>query len=204
MNKNYIYLTLLMLILAGGLFFLPQRDNTKYINPEDLMWSIVQPTRFVSTDAVAKMIIENDPSLELIDVRASDEYDEFTLQNAINIPLDSLVSDSYQNYLGIDGMNTVFFSNDDIKADQAWVIAKRLGFGNVYVMKGGLNCWMSTIIKPVEPEQTASSEDFELYSIRKGASIYFTGNNIESSSDSKKTTISIARKKKQSVAEGGC
>ncbi|NOY51115.1 MAG: rhodanese-like domain-containing protein [Chlorobi bacterium] len=204
MNKNYIYLTLLMLILSGGLFFLPDRDNTKYSNPEDLMWSIVQPTRFVSTDAVAKMIIENDPSLELIDVRASDEYDEFTLQNAINIPLDSLISDSYQDYLGIDGMNTVFFSNDDIKADQAWVIAKRLGFGNVYVMKGGLNCWMSTIIKPVEPEQTASSEEFELYSIRKGASIYFTGNNIESSSDSKKTTISIARKKKQSVAEGGC
>ncbi len=168
------------------------------------MWSIVQPTRFVSTDAIAKMIIENDPTLELIDVRAADEYGGFSLQNALNMPLDSIVSDNYQEYLGIDGMNTVFFSNDDIKADQAWVIAKRLGFDNVYVMKGGLNCWMSTIIKPLEPEETASSEAFELYSFRKGASIYFTGNNIESSSESKKTTLNITRKKKQSVAEGGC
>ncbi|PLX11459.1 MAG: hypothetical protein C0598_08175 [Marinilabiliales bacterium] len=204
MNKNYIYLTVLMLVLAAGLFVLPERDNSKQTNPEDLMWSIVQPTRFISTDVVAKMIIERDPTLELIDVRSEDEYSEFSLEKAINIPLDSLTSENYQNYLGIKGLKAIFYSNDDIKADQAWVIAKRLGFDNIYVMKGGLNCWMKTIIEPTQPNETASSEEFELYSFRKGASIYFTGANMENDSEGTKAVINVQRKKKTSVVEGGC
>lgn len=193
-----------MLVLAGGLFLIPQRNNIKDANPEDIMWSIVQPTRFVSTDAVAKMIIENDPTLELIDVRSEDDYADFSLEKAINIPLDSIANEDYQQYLGIKGLKAIFYSNDDIKADQAWVIAKRLGYKNIYVMKGGLNSWMTTIIDPVKPAETASSEEFELYGFRKGASIYFTGSNIETSSDATKAVINVKRKKKQSVAEGGC
>ncbi len=193
-----------MLVLAGGLFMLPEKDNSKVTNPEDIMWSIVQPTRFVSTDLVAKMIIENDPTLELIDVRSEDDYAEFSLEKAINIPLDSIASANYQDYLGIKGLKAIFYSNDDIKADQAWVIAKRLGYKNIYVMKGGLNCWMTTIIDPVKPAETASSEEFELYSFRRGASIYFTGSNIETSNDDTKAVINVTRKKKQTVAEGGC
>lgn len=193
-----------MLVLAGGLFMLPEKDNSKVTNPEDIMWSTVQPTRFVSTDLVAKMIVENDPTLELIDVRSEDDYAEFSLEKAINIPLDSIASANYQDYLGIKGLKAIFYSNDDIKADQAWVIAKRLGYKNIYVMKGGLNCWMTTIIDPVKPAETASSEEFELYSFRRGASIYFTGSNIETSNDDTKAVINVTRKKKQTVAEGGC
>lgn len=193
-----------MLVLAGGLLLIPQRNNIKGANPEDIMWSIVQPTRFVSTDVVAKMIIENDPTLELIDVRSEDNYVEFSLEKAINIPLDSIATEDYQQYLGIKGLKAIFYSNDDIKADQAWVIAKRLGYKNIYVMKGGLNRWMTTIIDPAKPTETASSEEFELYSFRRGASIYFTGANMETDNDAGKAVINVKRKKKQSVVEGGC
>ncbi len=204
MNRNYIYLTLLILILSAGVFFLPDRNNSQYMNPEELMWEVMQPTRYISTDDIAKMIIENDPTLELIDVRSVDEYEEFTLQNAINIPIDSIVIDSYQDYLGIEEMNAIFFSNDDIKADQTWVIAKRMGYKSIYVMKGGLNCWVNTIIKPVVPDETSSAEDFELYSFRKGASMYFTGSAIDNTDEGKKSGLTVTRKKKKAVAEGGC
>ena len=203
MNRNYIYLTILILLLSGGVFFLPERENNQHINPEELMWDIVQPTRYISTDNVAEMIIEIDPTLELIDVRSTEEYDEFSLQNAVNIPLDSLIVESYQDYLGIEDMNAVFYSNDDIKADQAWVIAKRMGYKSIYVMKGGLNCWVNTIIQPVKPDETASDEAFELYNFRKGASIYFSGAVIETAESGQKA-VTVIRKKKKAVAEGGC
>lgn len=205
MNKNYIYLTVLILILSAGIFFLPERDNDNYLNPEELMREIVQTSRFVTTDDVAEMIIEKDPTLELIDVRSSDEYEEFTLQYAVNIPLDSINIESYQEYLGIEDMNAVFFSNDDIKADQAWVIARRLGYTNIYVLKGGLNCWVNTIIKPVKPGETESTEAFERYNFRKGASMFFTGAEINTAdAGGEKSSLKITRKKKTAVAEGGC
>jgi rhodanese-related sulfurtransferase len=204
MNRNYIYLTILILLLSGGVFFLPERENNQQINPEELMQEILSPSRFISPDVIAEMIIEKDPTLELIDVRSTDEYDEFSLQNAVNIPLDSLTSEAYLEYLGIEDMNAVFYSNDDIKSDQAWVLAKRMGFSSIYVMKGGLNCWVNTIIQPVKPIETASNEEFELYNFRKGASMYFSGVALESSDDDLKSGIVVVRKKKKAVAEGGC
>lgn len=204
MNKNYIFLALLLIVLAGGIFFLPERNNYQQIKPEELMLDIVQTSRFVSNDQVAEMIIEGDPTLELVDVRSIDEYEEFSLPGAVNIPLDSIMVESYQDYLGIEDMNVVFFSNDDIKADQVWVIAKRMEYSSLYVMKGGLNCWMSTIIQPERPAESASKEDFELYEQRRGASMYFTGAEITIPEGDTKSSVNVKRKKKTAVAEGGC
>lgn len=204
MNRNYIILAVLFLILAGGIFFLPDRDNYKQIDPETLMREIVAPTRYVSTDHVAEMIIEGDPTLMLVDVRNEYDYFEYSLPNALNIPLESFMAPDYQQYLGIEDMNVVFFSNDDIQADQAWVLAKRMEYNSIYVMKGGLNCWIKTIIQPEVPAETASQADIELYNARRGASMYFTGAEIAVSDAGAKKSVTVQRKKKSSVAEGGC
>ena len=203
MNRNYIFLTILMIILATGTWFLNKPSEYKQIKPEDLLWELIQPTRYVNTDQVAKMIIQNDPSLEIIDVRSQAEYNEFSLPNAINIPLDSIISSSNLLYFGIHGVNVVFVSNDDITADQAWVISKRLGYKSTYVMKGGLNCWIETIIQPQQPPETAPAKDFELYAFRKGAQLYFTGATVETTPVNQEKVV-VQRKKKTSTASGGC
>jgi rhodanese-related sulfurtransferase len=204
MNKNYLFLSLLMILLAGGLLLLPDRTNYSQIPPEDLLWDIIQPTRYVTTDQVAKMIIEQDPTLELIDVRDADAFKAFSLPNAVNIPLDSLLSPNYSDYLGIEDMNAVFYANDDMLADQAWVIAKRLNYSGIYVMKGGLNCWIETIIQPAPPPETASLDAFDLYDFRKGASIYFTGKTITAPKSDNKSKVIVRRKKKTKATAGGC
>lgn len=204
MNRNYIILAILFLILASGLLLLPERENYKQISPGELMRDVVQNTRYLTTDQVAQMIIEGDPTLELVDVRNEGDYFEYSLPRAINVPLDSILAEDYTGYFGIEDMNVVFFSNDDIKADQAWVIAKRMGYKSIYVMKGGLNCWIKTIIQPQSPAETASKEEFELYDFRKGASMYFTGAEISAPASDGEQAVSVKRKKKSSVAEGGC
>jgi rhodanese-related sulfurtransferase len=150
------------------------------------------------------MIIQGDPTLELVDVRPAKDYEIFTLPRALNIPLDSILVKDYQSYLGITNMKVVFFSDDDIKADQTWVIAKRMGFKSLYVMKGGLNQWIRTIIKPEIPPETAPETAFEQYNFRKAASIYFTGSKITAPEEGSKSKIIIKRKKKSSAVEGGC
>ena len=202
MNKNYIFLTILMLALAVGTLFLNKEKEYEQIKPEELLWDIIQPTRYVTTDQVAKMIIAKDPTLELVDVRDAKQFEKFTLPNAVNVPLADILKPENQDYFGLPGVKVVFFSNDDITADQAWVITKRMGYNETYVMKGGLNRWIETIIQPKEPEETAPYTEFEKYQFRKGAQMYFTGAKVESKV--KKAKVKVRRRKKTSVASGGC
>ena len=192
-----------MVALAFGTIFIAKDKEPDQIDPQQLLAELVQPTRYVSTDQIAKLIISKDPSLMLIDVRDEDSFNEYSIPGAVNLPIDSLMSNDYQGYLGIPGMKVVLYSNDDIKADQTWMLAKRMGYNSIYVLKGGLNCWMETIIDPVVPESDASYADIETYSFRKGAQIYFTGSESESA-ESSKIEVQVNRREKTSAASGGC
>ena len=204
MNRNYIFLTLLMLALALGTFFLKKEPARQETKPETLLLEIVQPTRYVSTDQVAKMIIQKDPSLEIVDVRTPEEFAKFTLPNALNLPPDSLLTPSGNEQLGIPGMKVVFISDDAIRADQEWVLAKRMGYSDIYVMKGGLNRWIETIIQPKEPGEEDPYTAFEQYEFRKGAQLYFTGAKVKNTTGSKKIKVVVRRKRKVQAASGGC
>jgi len=203
MNRNYIYLTILMLVLAVGTVMVNYEPELKQIEPQQLLVEMVQPTRYVNTDQVAEMIIHGDPSLEIIDVRPSAEFEKFALPRAINVPLDSLITSTSLSYLGIPGVRVIFVSNDDIAADQAWVLTKRLGYNSTYVMRGGLNKWMETIIDPKEPDEDESSDAFETYTFRMGAQQYFTGAKAETP-EGPKVKVEVQRRKKTAVAAGGC
>lgn len=204
MNVRYIFFAALLLVLGAGLFLLPEKTNTYEMAPEKLHAELFDQTRYVSTDEIAERIINQDPSLFLIDVRMSDYYLEFSLPGAANIPLEELLSPDWEDYLAQEFMDIVFYSNGDIYAEQAWVLANRMGYENLYIMKGGLNCWFETIIKPLRPDQTASNTEFDLYEFRKGASQYFTGGELLSSDEGTIEPIIVSRKKKSSVVEGGC
>ncbi|KJF44548.1 hypothetical protein LH29_03450 [Draconibacterium sediminis] len=192
-----------MLVLAVGTLFLTTDDEPKQIAPEELLQQIIQPTRYVTTDQVAKMIIQGDPSLLMVDVRSADEYDEYALPGSVNIPLEELLNEGNMGYFGVPGVKVVFISNDDIRADQTWVLTKRLGVDGTYVMKGGLNCWMQTIIEPSQPDADAPSVDHALYAFRKGAQIYFTGAESATTDDGN-VEVQVRRREKTNVAAGGC
>ncbi len=202
MNRNYIFLTILMLLLSLGTLFLHKEKEHEQIKPDVLLWEIIQPTRYVTTDQVARILIAKDPTLELVDVRDAETFNKFSLPNAVNVPLSDILKPENQDYFGLPGVKVVFYSNDDIRADQAWVITKRMGYNETYVMKGGLNKWIETIIQPKEPPEDAPYADFELYQFRKGAQMYFTGAKVESSAAKKE--VKVKRRKKTTVAAGGC
>lgn len=203
MNIRYIFFAILLLALGAGLFFLPDPKADYETQAENILSELKDQTRFVSTDEVAERIINQDPSLFLIDVRMVDYYEEFSLPGAANIPLEEILNPDWVDYLEQDGVDLVFYSNGDIYAEQAWMLAKRMGYKNLYVMKGGLNHWFETIIQPKRPAATASSTEFDLYEFRKGARQYFSGGslNIE---DVEAESLTFTRKKKETVIEGGC
>lgn len=204
MNKAYIVLAAFMLLLGAGLLFLPDRENSDEASPRELLAELRNPSRFISTDKVAEMLIDKDPTLLLVDVRDMYDYFDFSLPNAHSIPMEEILLYDWVDSLAYDQSKIVLFSNSDIIADQAWLLLKRNNIENIHVMKGGLNSWFETIIQPRRPSETASAEEFELYEFRRGASIYFTGGAAPVETDTGAEPVTIRKKNKSQVVEGGC
>lgn len=215
LSFRYIILAALFIIVAGGLLLLPKFKILEGIEPEKLLAKAISPERYISTDELADRMINQDPSILLIDVRLKDDYEKYALPNAINIPFDSILSEEFEGYLNQEEYDVVLYSNDNLKADEAWILCTRLDYKNLHVLKGGMNEWFSTIINPEKPTELMASSAFELYNFRKAASIYFgvayPQKVVQSKPVVKSTPKVVApkvvvpkKKKKKMPVEGGC
>lgn len=205
MSKRYIFLAVLLILSGFGLTLLPEKPDKTQIPAKDFLVKIYDQARYLSTHDVAKRLIDRDPSVFLIDVRTPDEFEEYSIPGAFNIPLENILNKEWKDYLNQEGMDVILYSNGDIYADQAWALIAQQGVKNLYVMKGGLNQWFATIIKPVAPPETAPSEAFDQYAFERAASIYFGGSSagVESAAPAEKKEV-VVHKKKKKAAEGGC
>jgi len=201
---------IMVLLLAGSIYsiFLPDTKPFKHIiKDKQLLYEVNKPGRYISTDEVAKMIMEKDPSLLLIDIRTPEEYNKFTLEGAMNIPFDKIMEKDNQDYFNQDVYTTVLFSNGSSLADEAWLILRSVDFKGNKVMKGGLNEWYKTIINPQKPADDALTGKLEKqYLFRKGAQVYFTGANPVGNAPASKPKAPgkpIVKRKKKEVS-GGC
>jgi rhodanese-related sulfurtransferase len=205
MNVKYLISGGLLVLLALALLLLPARQKQNEISPEQLAEKINDPSRFISSDEIAERLIEKEPSLQLIDVRSAEEYNQYSLPGAVNIPLSSLLDSASLELLRAEGMESVFFSNSDLTADQAWILCTRLQINNIRVMKGGLNVWFQTILQPSRPPESAPSEDHDLYMFRLAASQYFLGGEVTGTGKgSSEEPVIVKKRTKKSGSEGGC
>lgn len=208
---RYKLLAVIFILLAAGLVLLPKTEKHEGISPEELLNNAISPERYITTDELASKIINQDPSILLIDVRDSISHNEFSLKGAVNIPLSNLLSESSENFLDQDAYDVILFSNDNLMADQAWLLCTRLGYTNINVLKGGINEWYRTIINPTKPTEQNSVIDMDLYAQRKAASMYF---GVAYPEPFKKAPVIIKpkpvikvvpkKKKKKMPIEGGC
>ena len=132
-----------------------------------------------------------------------EEFKKFTLPGAINIPLEQLLNNEWEAYIDQDSRNNIFFGNDELNAESAWILCTRKGYKNNYVLSGGINNWFETIINPEMPKESNSEEALHLYQQRLAASQFFTGGTAISAPKkaNKKPGPKRAKKKR---AEGGC
>lgn len=174
-RKTYMALAAVFVLLGFGLLFLPERENKKEMKPEQLLVQLTDNSRLVTTDEIAKKLVNNDPSIILIDVRKKEEYNSGTLRGALNVPLQDILGEESLKIFNRKAYDKVIFSNSDLYADQAWILLSRNQVQRTYILKGGLNEWVRTIIDPLPPGEGAPSEDIDLYNFRRAASQYFTG-----------------------------
>jgi rhodanese-related sulfurtransferase len=206
--KPLHYLALVLIPLGLIMAAVPQNTTHPYkLTPEQLLEIANSGEQYFSPDEIADLIVNQDPSLLLIDVRSQDEYEKFHLQGAINIPLAELLADKWTEYLNQDTRMNVFYSNSTVDANQAWMLTQQLGYKNNYVLQGGLNYWVETIMNPGSPANTSPNEEFAKYDFRKGAGMALGGGTTVStpSGDNKAAPLpKITPKPTKKRTQGGC
>ncbi len=198
------------ILLVGGFIAIFYPDTHPYrrvVGEKELLYDLTSEGRYTTTDQVAAALMQNDPSLFLVDVRSPEQYKDFTLPGAMNIPFDSILSPKYVDILDQDVYNVVLFSNGTRLADQAWLVLRSYDYRGLKVMKGGLNEWYRTILHPVPPASTeVTKEEYDKYLFRKGAMYYFTGIRPAGTSSAPKPAAApkpVVKHKKKEVT-GGC
>jgi len=207
MERKYTILAVLMIVLALGLVVLPKKKEMKEADPKTLLSAITEKSRFLSVDLVTHRIIENDPTLLLIDLRPADQFKAFALPGSINIQPDSLLSVTTLELLNQPGKDKILYANSDLTAEKAWLLATRYSVDRLYILKGGLNEWYNTIIKPGEISTAASSTELDLISFRNAARQHFTGAGQTTNEPVAKKApekVKVVRKPPEAASGGGC
>ena len=207
MERKYTILAVLLIVLALGLVILPKKNDRKETDPKILLSSIAERSRYLTTDQVTHRIIENDPTLLLIDLRSAGQFKTFSLPGAVNILPDSLFSQTNNELLNQSGKDKVFFANSDLEAEKVWLVCTRFSVKRIYIMKGGMNEWFNTIIKPTVASATSSSAELDLISFRNAARQFFTGAGQtagQPSTSKAPEKVQVVRKAATRSAGGGC
>ncbi|MBN2598578.1 rhodanese-like domain-containing protein [Labilibaculum sp.] len=202
-------LILASVLIPLGIIIAAVPENTTKpfrLTAGELLNEIHEGTQFISTDQIADMLVQKDPSLQLIDVRAQAEFEKYNLPGSVNIPLSDLLSEEWNDFLDQGVKMNVFYSNGNLKANEAWMITRQLGFKNNYVLQGGLNYWAETILNPQAPKSVLADDEIAKYDFRKGASMALGGGNavVSNSNESSTAKPPIVKKKKKKKVAGGC
>ncbi len=207
MKKFEIFIVVVLLVGAVWAFTLDdvKRHVNERLTPCQLIDLTLSADKFITTDELAKRIMNNDPSIVLIDLRRKAEFDLYSLPGAINIPIENLLDEQYKAVLDQKTYTNVFFSNSSDLSAKAWMICTRMGYKNNYILQGGLNYWAETILRPTKPKQTAVNAEFVKYNFRRAASSYFVGTSVvDENKEVKNIAPAPAKGKKKEAAGGGC
>jgi len=194
-----------IILLSCGLILalLPLTGNRSFtVSPQKLLSEAFDEKSYFTSDQVARFVATEDTSVLLIDLRSPEEFSKLNIPGSVNIPYKNFIDIAPGTLTGGGNMKNILYSNGDIDANNAWIIAKGLKIKNIYVMKGGLNEWFNTVMNSRFSGERISARENAIYENRKKAGQIFT--EMNSLPDSLKKKYFEARNVAAKKLDGGC
>jgi rhodanese-related sulfurtransferase len=105
---------------------------------------------------LARWIRAGKTGLRVIDVRGAEEFAEFHLPNAENLPLTGLTRAAIR-----PDETVVLYSEGGTHAAQGWFFLRARGIEHVYFLRGGLYEWMTEVVNPTLPADASPARRAE-------------------------------------------
>jgi hypothetical protein len=149
--KLYIGLTGIAIIFGFSAFFLPdikevylkEIENESYVNSYEV--------KSITSDELAFRIIDEDKSVQIIDVRAYEDFRKLSLPKSLSLSLNELFSKDAEKILTIKNKRNIFIADDEITSKKAAIIASKMGYVNAAFLKGGMNEFRKEILEFIPP-----------------------------------------------------
>src|SRR5665648_5178 len=110
------------------------------------MTEVLDEKTYFSVDQVARFLISEDSTVQIIDLRSPEEFRSENIPGSINIPYEKLLGIDPGSFLKSGNIKNIFYSNGDLYSNYALVISRGLKYKNIYVMSGGLNEWFNSVM----------------------------------------------------------
>jgi rhodanese-related sulfurtransferase len=121
----------------------PYQGATVTIDSGELASIVARDLDHVDPLELADWIITQRGDYRLIDVRDEQAYATYHIPGAEPVPVTSL-----DDYPLMRSEKIVLYSDDGVHAAQAWFLLKAKGYPGVYILRGGLDAWVDTVLFP--------------------------------------------------------
>jgi rhodanese-related sulfurtransferase len=198
-EKFSVGLLCLGLILA----MLPLTGNRSFIaGPGKLLSEVLDNTTYLSVDQVAKFMVSEDSSVQIIDLRTPEEFRNVNIPGSVNIPYSNFFDKDPASILNNSKTRNIFYSNGDFESNYALTISRGLNLKNTFVMRGGLNEWYNTVMNSTFSGEKISARENALFETRTRAKKMFT--EMNSLPDSLKMKFIQSKHLAAKKLDGGC
>lgn len=196
-------ISMVLLCLGIILALLPHSGNSSFIvRPRNLLSELLDKNSYYSVDQVARLIVAEDSSVQIIDLRTPEEFRTVNIPGSINIPYNTLIDRNPASLLNNGKTRHIFYSNGDFDSNYALTVARGLNLKNTYVMKGGLNEWFSTVMNSSFTGEKITARENALFETRTRAKKMFT--EMNSLPDSLKVKFFQTKLLTAKKLDGGC
>jgi len=141
----------------------------------------------------------------IVDLRNTFEFAKGNIPGSENISSVELLNEENierLEKLKEEGVSVIVYANNQLEANGPWMVLRQLGFDNVKILLGGYNYyqqWADNL------GDSYADDGYLLGTPRHDYKEMASSNKLdENNSSDVKTIINVTRKKKTSVAEGGC
>ncbi len=204
-KRTAIALVLFALVIVVGLITMTNPRLKYALTPAETIKMVSLDEGFFYPYQLAGMLSGHADTVLLIDLRNAFEYGRGSIPRAENISAVELLNEENierLEQLKNDGVSVVVFADSQLDANGPWMVLRQLGFENVKILLGGYDYYKK------RKNDLASAKNDDSYLPGKAdynfAEMPSAPENSSANAARAKTSITVRRKKKAAVAEGGC
>jgi rhodanese-related sulfurtransferase len=195
--------SVVLLSIGVILALLPLSGSRSFtVKPDTLLTEVLDDNTYLTVDQVARFVVSEDSSVQIIDLRTPEEFRFINIPGSINIPYTKFLNNDPGSILSKGKSRNIFYSNGDLDANYALTIAKGLNIKNTFVMKGGMNEWFNTVMNSNFTGEKISARENALFETRTRAKKIFT--EMNSMPDSLKMKFIQSKHLAIKKLDGGC
>ena len=147
----------------------PYRSASVAIDIRALAAAVAREEDHVTAVELARWIRHRKPSLRIVDVRDTADFEAFHLPNAERASVEHVVTMPFRPQDTI-----VLYSQGGAHAAQAWVLLRTAGHPRVYFLRGGIDEWLEDVMAPAIAAD-ATAEERRAFESVADLSRYFGG-----------------------------